>query len=168
MGTPFMSEMRIMSFNFAPKGWAECNGQFLPINQNQALFSLLGTMYGGNGQTTFALPDLRGKAPIHIGSGFTQGQAGGQEAHTLTISEMPQHIHPLQANLLPNPADVATPSPNLLGSLTTPIYKAPSSLVSLLPATISNVGGSQPHPNMQPYLVLNICMALQGAFPSQN
>jgi len=168
MGTPFMSEMRIMSFNFAPKGWAECNGQFLPINQNQALFSLLGTMYGGNGQTTFALPDLRGKAPIHIGSGFTEGQAGGQEAHTLTISEMPQHLHPLQANLLPNPADVATPSPNLLGSLTTPIYKAASSLTTLLPATISNVGGSQPHPNMQPYLVLNICMALQGVFPSQN
>jgi microcystin-dependent protein len=168
MGTPFMSEMRIMSFNFAPKGWAECNGQFLPINQNQALFSLLGTMYGGNGQTTFALPDLRGRAPIHIGSGFTEGQAGGQEAHTLTISEMPQHLHPLQANLLPNPADLAPPSPNLLGSLTTPIYKAASSLTTLLPATISNVGGSQPHPNMQPYLVLNICMALQGVFPSQN
>jgi microcystin-dependent protein len=157
-----------MSFNFAPKGWAECNGQFLPINQNQALFSLLGTMYGGNGQTTFALPDLRGRAPIHIGSGFTEGQAGGQEAHTLTISEMPQHLHPLQANLLPNPADLAPPSPNLLGSLTTPIYKAASSLTTLLPATISNVGGSQPHPNMQPYLVLNICMALQGVFPSQN
>jgi microcystin-dependent protein len=168
MGTPFMSEMRIMSFNFAPKGWAQCNGQFLPINQNQALFSLLGTMYGGNGQTTFALPDLRGKAPIHIGSGFTQGQAGGQEAHTLTISELPTHFHPLMANLQPNPADVALPSPNLLGSLTTPIYRAPSSLTTLLPATVSNVGGSQPHPNMQPYLVLNICMALQGAFPSQN
>src|SRR3954453_10255906 len=86
MSTPFMSELRIMSFNFAPKGWAECNGQFLPINQNQALFSLLGTMYGGNGQTMFALPDLRGKVPIHVGNGFTQGQAGGQESHTLTQS----------------------------------------------------------------------------------
>jgi len=138
MGTPFMSEMRIMSFNFAPKGWAQCNGQFLPINQNQALFSLLGTMYGGNGQTTFALPDLRGKAPIHIGSGFTQGQAGGQEAHTVTISEMPQHTHPLQSNLLPNPADSALPSPNLLGSLTTPIYgPGGANLTTLQPATIS-------------------------------
>src|SRR5205085_513660 len=98
MGTPFMSEVKIVSFNFAPKGWAMCNGQFLPINQNQALFSLLGTMYGGNGQTTFALPDLRGKAPIHLGSGFTQGQAGGESSHTLTQPEMTQHIHQVNAS----------------------------------------------------------------------
>ncbi|HXH91483.1 MAG TPA: tail fiber protein [Thermoanaerobaculia bacterium] len=168
MGTPFLSEIRIMAFNFAPKGWAGCNGQFLPINQNQALFSLLGTMYGGNGQTTFALPDFRGKAPVHIGSGITQGQIGGQESHTLTQSEMPSHNHFVQANLQPNPADSAIPSPNLLGTLTTPIYGPLSSLTTLNPASVTNTGGSQPHQNMQPYIVLNFCIALQGAFPSQN
>jgi len=168
MGTPFMSEIRIMSFNFAPKGWAQCNGQFLPINQNQALFSLLGTMYGGNGQTTFALPDLRGRTAIHQGSGFTEGQAGGQEAHTLTISELPSHTHTLNSNLLPNPADLAVLAGNLLGVLTTPIYKQPSNLTTLQPATIGNTGGSQAHNNLQPYSVLNFCIALQGAFPSQN
>ena len=168
MGTPFMSEIRIMSFNFAPKGWAQCNGQFLPINQNQALFSLLGTMYGGNGQTTFALPDMRGKAPIHMGGGFTEGQVGGQEAHTLTQSEMPAHNHFLQANLQPNPADSAIPSPNLLGTLTTMIYGPLSAATTLAPGSVTNFGGSQPHPNMQPYSVLNFCIALQGAFPSQN
>ncbi|MBV9070853.1 MAG: phage tail protein [Acidobacteria bacterium] len=168
MGTPFLSEMRIMSFNFAPKGWAQCNGQFLPINQNQALFSLLGTMYGGNGQTTFALPDMRGKAPISMGAGFTEGQVGGQESHTITMSEMPAHNHFLQANLLPNPADSAIPSPNLLGTLTTPIYGPLNAATTLAPASVTNVGGSQPHQNMQPYIVLNFCIALQGAFPSQN
>lgn len=93
MAEPFLGELRIVSFNFAPKGWALCNGQFLPINQNQALFSLLGTTYGGNGQTTFALPDLRGRAAFHLGDGLTQGQAGGATAHTLSSQEMPQHIH---------------------------------------------------------------------------
>src|SRR6187397_1731451 len=96
MAEPFLSEIRIFSFNFAPKGWALCNGQFLPINQNQALFSLLGTTYGGNGQTTFALPDLRGRCATHEGSGFTLGQAGGEIAHTLTQSELPTHLHFLQ------------------------------------------------------------------------
>src|SRR3954447_8234771 len=115
MAEPFLAELRLMSFNFAPKGWAQCNGQFLPINQNQALFSLLGTMYGGNGQTTFALPDLRGKVPIHVGNGFTQGQAGGQESHTLTQSEMPAHQHFLQGSLDPNPALQANPVANLFG-----------------------------------------------------
>src|SRR6185295_19960788 len=93
MAEPFLSEIRIMSFGYAPRGWAQCNGQLLPINQNQALFSLLGTVYGGNGQTNFALPDLRGSVPIHTGSGFTLGQKGGEQAHTLTMSEMPQHVH---------------------------------------------------------------------------
>src|SRR5438874_3304897 len=97
MGTPFMGEIKIISWNFAPQGWAFCNGQFLPINQNQALFSLLGTMYGGNGQTTFALPDLRGKVPLHVGQGFNQGETAGQENHTLTQSEMPAHSHQAQA-----------------------------------------------------------------------
>jgi microcystin-dependent protein len=168
MGTPFMSEIRIMSFNFAPKGWAQCNGQFLPINQNQALFSLLGTMYGGDGRVNFALPDLRGRTAIHQGSGFVEGQAGGQEAHTLTISEMPSHTHTLNSNLQPNPATLAVLAGNLLGVLTTPIYKQPSNLTTLQPATIGNAGGSQAHTNLQPYSVLNFCIALQGAFPSQN
>jgi microcystin-dependent protein len=165
-----MAEMRIMSFNFAPKGWAQCNGQFLPINQNQALFSILGTTFGGNGQTTFALPDMRGKAPMYVGgsTGLLLGQTGGEEAHTLITSEMPPHSHQLQANLQPNPADLATPSPNLFGSLTTPIYGAPTNLTATQPATITNTGGSQPHTNMQPYLVLNVCIALQGIFPSRN
>ena len=168
MSNPFMGEMRIMSFNFAPKGWAQCNGQLLPINQNQALFSLLGTMYGGDGRVNFALPDLRGRAQVHMGSGFTEGQKGGEEAHTITQSEMPQHTHFLQGNSNPNPALQANPSPNLFGQLTVPLYNQPSNPDAAIPATISNVGGSQAHLNMQPYLVLNICIALQGIFPSQN
>ena len=170
MAEPFLSEIRIFSFNFAPRGWALCNGQFLPINQNQALFSLLGTTYGGNGQTTFALPDLRGKTPIHFGSGFTLGQTGGSPAHTLTQSEMPQHIHMLNASSAA--ADAAIPGGNLLGAVDNTIfgnaYAAPSNLVAMNALASGNVGGSQPHPNMQPYLVLNICIALQGIFPSRN
>lgn len=171
MSTPFLAEMRIMSFNFAPKGWAQCNGQLLPINQNQALFSILGTTYGGDGRVNFALPDMRGKAPVYIGgsAGFVEGQVGGQESHTLIQSEMPQHTHQLQGNLQPNPADSANPDPNLFGVQTAAaIYGGASSLTPLLPTTVTNVGGSQPHPNMQPYLVLNVCIALQGIFPSQN
>ncbi|MFL6335781.1 MAG: phage tail protein [Pyrinomonadaceae bacterium] len=167
MSTPFMGEIKIISWNYAPKGWAFCNGQFLPINQNQALFSLLGTMYGGNGQTTFALPDFRGKVPIHIGSGHTQGEAAGQYAHTLTISEMPAHTHFLQAT-----NDVGTdPNPNdtvILSKSVANTYGPPSSLSGMNPAIIGNVGGSQPHNNTQPYLVLNFIIALQGIFPSQN
>lgn len=167
MGTPFMSEIKIVGFNFPPKGWAECNGQFLPINQNQALFSLLGTMYGGNGQTTFALPDFRGRVPVHIGSGITQGQAGGQEFHTVTQSEMPAHNHFVQAsNTL---ATTGSPGGNLLGVNNVPLYgPMAGNLTTLYPATVSNVGGSQPHENRQPFLVLNFIIALQGAFPSQN
>jgi len=161
-----MSEIKIISWNFSPKGWALCNGQFLPINQNQALFSLLGTMYGGNGQTTFALPDLRGRTPIHQGSGFTEGQAGGQEAHTITQSEMPTHQHFLQANKLA--ADTNALSGNLFGIVSGGIYGNASNLQPILPTTITNVGGSQAHENRQPSLVLNFIIALQGVFPSQN
>ena len=170
MGTPFLAEMRIMSFNFAPKGWATCNGQLLPINQNQALFSLLGTTYGGNGQTNFALPNMQGRVPTYVGgsAALTQGQVGGEEAHTLTQAEMPQHLHVMQANLNPNPATLPNPAPDLLGQLTVPVYGSPSNLSSASPNSVSNVGGSQPHPNMQPYLVLNFCIALQGIFPSRN
>ena len=166
MGTPFMSEIKIISWNFAPKGWALCNGQLLPINQNQALFSLLGTMYGGNGQTTFALPDLRGRMPIHFGSGFTLGQAGGQEFHTLTQSGMPQHLHPLMASNVA--AATQTLNGNMFAQAPGGIYAPPGNLQPILPTTINNVGGSQPHENRMPSLVLNFIIALQGAFPSQN
>lgn len=165
MGTPFLGEIKIISWNFAPKGWALCNGQFLPINQNQALFSLFGTMYGGNGQTTFALPDLRGRVPIHVGAGFTQGQAGGQSAHTLTISEMPAHVHIAQG--YSQNGDVVVPGGAVLGAVNN-LYGPVANLVALAPGTISNVGGSQPHTNQMPTLVLNFIVALQGVFPSQN
>jgi len=163
MGTPFLGELKIISWNYAPKGWAFCNGQFLPINQNQALFSLLGTTYGGNGQTTFALPDLRGDIPIHVGNGFILGQQGGQEAHTLTQSEMPQHIHVMSAS----DNNATAPIPTMFAK-TNNGYAAPNNLTTLLPTTVTNVGGSQPHTNMQPYLTLNIIIALQGVFPSRN
>jgi microcystin-dependent protein len=166
VGTPFMSEVKICAFNFAPQGWAFCNGQFLPINQNQALFSLLGTMYGGNGQTTFALPDLRGRTAIHIGQSFTQGQAGGQETHTLTQSEMPTHIHFMSA--VTEVGTTTAPSNNWLARSATEPYRAFSNPTTMHPASITNYGGSQPHENRQPYLVLNFVIALQGAFPSRN
>jgi microcystin-dependent protein len=170
MGTPFLGEIKIISWNFAPKGWALCNGQFLPINQNQALFSLFGTMYGGDGQTTFALPNLRGRAPIHVGAGFTQGEAGGETAHTLTQSEMPAHTH--IPNGSTNVMDLGTPSGNVWGSGAQVIYfdqlNNPPPLVTMAPSAISNVGGSQAHDNMSPFLVLNFIVALLGVFPSRN
>ena len=165
MAEPFLSEIRIMSFGYAPRGWAMANGQLLPINQNQALFSLLGTTFGGNGQTNFALPDLRGQVPIHVGQGFTLGQKGGEQAHTLTQSEMPTHIH--VANGTGNTGDNVIPTDNVFANVAG-LYGPPNNLTNLLPATISNVGGSQAHLNMQPFLVLNFCIALQGIFPSPN
>ncbi len=173
MAEPFLSEIRIASFNFAPQGWAQCNGQLLPINQNQALFSLLGTTFGGNGQTNFALPDLRGRAPFHWGNGFTIGQVAGEESHTLTIAEVPQHTHPLKAASPANSgSNVNTPVGNYFSnSAPAEIYNGGSGgpgTTPLLPGTITNTGGSQPHLNMQPFLVLNFIIALQGIFPSQS
>jgi microcystin-dependent protein len=165
MAEPFLSEIRIMSFDFPPKGWALCDGQLLPINQNQALFSLLGTTYGGDGRTTFALPDLKGRVPIHMGSGFTLGQRAGETAHTLTTAELPAHFHSAigkQGN-----ATTDAPAGNLLASGANQYAPAPPT-TTLDPTSVSNVGGSQPHTNMQPYLVLSFCIALQGIFPSQN
>lgn len=165
MAEPFLSEIRIMSFEFAPKGWALCNGQLLPINQNQALFSLLGTTFGGDGRVNFALPDVRGRTPIHVGGGHTLGEKGGEQAHTLSIAEIPTHTHVLTgagAN-----ATVNSPTGNLLAN-TTAVYHSPTNLVSLNPGSVTNVGGSQAHLNMQPFLTLSFCIALQGIFPSPN
>jgi microcystin-dependent protein len=166
MAEPFLAEIRIMSFNFPPKGWALCNGQFLPINQNQALFALLGTTYGGNGQTTFALPNLRGRVPVHMGAGITQGQAAGQEFHTVTGQELPAHIH--FVNCTASGAATEDPTGQVPGRAAGNAYGAATNLVAMAPAMVSTVGGGQAHENRQPYLVLNFCIALQGIFPSQN
>ena len=166
MAEPFLSEIRLFSFNFPPKGWAFCNGQFLPINQNQGLFALLGTTYGGNGQTTFALPNLQGRCAMHMDASFTLGQAAGQSAHTVTISEMPQHLHFAQAAT--SNGDSPVPSGNFMGAFNN-AYRTPgANLITLDPSTNGSVGGSQPHNNMCPYLVINFCIALQGIFPSRN
>lgn len=163
MAEPFLSEIRIMSFVFAPKGWALCNGQLLPINQNQALFSLLGTTFGGDGRVNFALPDLRGRTPIHVGSGHSLGERGGEQAHTLSIAELPQHTH--VANDSSANATVNGPTGAFFGSSNN-AYATPTLLTSISPGTVTNIGGSQAHLNMQPFLTLNFCIALQGIFPS--
>ena len=165
MSEPFLSEIKIVSFNFPPKGWALCNGQLLPINQNQALFALLGTTYGGNGQTTFALPNLRGQVPIHVGNGHTLGEKGGSTSTTINIQQLPQHLHALQATNA-NGA-VSNPSNGYLGAVNS-MYGPAAGLTTMQPASVTSVGGSQPHNNMMPYLVLNFIIALQGIFPSQN
>ena len=169
MSEPFLSEIKIVSFNFPPKGWALCNGQFLPINQNQALFALLGTTYGGNGQTNFALPNLRGQVPIHVGNGHTLGEAAGSEAVTVNIQQLPTHVHVLQASST-QAADSSGPSnANVFGgSKGSQLYGPAANLAPFAPTTVSSVGGSQAHTNMMPYLVLNFIIALQGIFPSRN
>lgn len=164
MAEPFLSEIRLMSFVFAPKGWALCNGQLLPINQNQALFALLGTTFGGDGRVTFALPDFRGRTPIHVGSGHTLGERGGAQAHTLSMSELPTHTHVLQATA--NRATTNVPTNALPAAASTSLYGEAHDLTSMSPASVTNTGGSQAHLNMQPFLTLSFCIALQGIFPS--
>jgi microcystin-dependent protein len=165
MAEPFLSEIRLMSFVFAPRGWALCNGQLLPINQNQALFSLLGTTYGGDGRVNFALPDLRGRTPIHVGSGHTLGERGGEQAHTLSIAELPTHTHVLSASS--SDATQPIPTANMLARLAPANpYAAPQTLATTSAASVANTGGSQAHLNMQPFLTLSFCIALQGIFPS--
>ncbi len=170
MAEPFLAEIRIFSFNFPPKGWALCNGQLLPINQNQALFALLGTMYGGNGQTNFALPNLRGQVPIHFGSGHTQGEHAGSTAVTVNIQQLPTHLHGLQSSASTAGTATNIPGPSSFLGKTAPndFYGGAAALTSMAPTSITSVGGNQPHNNMMPYLVLNFCIALQGIFPSQN
>lgn len=169
MSEPYLAEIRMTGFSFAPRGWALCNGQLLPINQNQALFSILGTTYGGNGQTTFALPDLRGRVPIHMDASFNLGQQGGEASHTLIGSEMPVHTHSLGISTAVS--HQADPAGRLLGNVEAGAlnYYAPQDgTATLAPNTVGNSGGSQPHENMQPYLAINFIIALQGIFPSQN
>ena len=168
MSEPFLSEIRLVSFPYPPRGWAFCNGQLLPINQNQALFSLLGTTYGGDGRITFALPDLRGRTPIHMGGGFTLGERAGEASHTLTISELPEHVHPINATTAA--ATTGTPGNSVMLATSNGAngYQSPQNLVAMDPSASSVAGGSQPHENQQPLLVLAYCIALQGIFPSRN
>jgi microcystin-dependent protein len=167
MSEPYMGEIKIVSFNFAPKGWAVCNGQVLPISQNQALFSLLGTTFGGDGRVTFALPNLQGRAPVHMGNEVPLGQSAGEERHTLTIGEMPGHAHPAWGTS-GGPA-AGSPVGNVWATLTAtqnPYSQAANA--TMVANALQKAGGGQPHANMQPYLVLTFVIALQGIFPSRN
>jgi microcystin-dependent protein len=171
MGTPYLGEIRIVSFNFPPKGWALCNGQTMQISQNQALFSLLGTTYGGNGIQTFNLPNLQGRVPFHFGNGFGLGQTGGEVTHTLLPTEMPLHTHLTNVNSTSadqgGPLNTATNAENYWGNGNQPAYAAsPNSIMNS--TAIASIGGGQPHENRSPYLVLTFVIALQGIFPSQN
>jgi len=167
MSEPFLAEIRIVGFNFAPRGWAQCDGQILPINQNQSLYSLLGTTYGGDGRTSFALPDLRSRSPMHVGDGHTLGQRSGAETVTLTASEIAAHTHAAKGTNAA--ANTTTPTDALLGQ-TSGLYKAfaGGSNTALRSGTVTNAGGGQAHNNMQPYTTLNFCIALRGLFPSRN
>ena len=165
MAEPFLAEIRLMSINFPPKGWALCNGQLLPINVNQALFSLLGTTFGGDGRVNFALPDLRGRVPIHVGSGHTLGERGGEQAHTLSIAELPKHVHVMNGSA--RNAGLVSPTGNVVAQ-SSQLYGPAAQLTPLDPSSTGNTGGSQAHLNMQPFLTLIFCIALQGIFPSPN
>lgn len=165
MTTPFLSEIRIMAFGFAPRGWAQCNGQILQINQNQALAQLLGTTYGGDGKTTYGLPNLQGRTANSVGTGFVLGQAAGEAAHTLNANEVPSHTHTAYGSS--TAADSDLPATNYLGAANN-TYAPPAHLTAVHPSTVTSAGGGQAHNNMQPYLVLNFCIALAGIYPSQS
>jgi microcystin-dependent protein len=162
---PYLSEIRIMAFNFPPRGWAQCNGQLLPISQNQALFALLGTTYGGDGQVTFGVPNLQARTPIHMGPGYSLAGSGGDTEHPLIIPEVPVHTHTVYGTT--TDGDSPIPTGNYLGAADN-LYGAPTSTVALQQDTVTVAGGGQPHPNVQPYLVLNFCIALTGMVPSRN
>jgi microcystin-dependent protein len=165
MSEPFLGELRIVSFNFAPKGWAFCNGTLLPINQNQALFSLLGTTYGGDGRVNFGLPNLQGRTPLHFGGGFLLGQSGGEQSHTLAVQELPIHSHVATASS--NAADTASPNGTYWATAGSNVYSSTGN-ASMGAGTSGSLGNGQPHDNMSPYLVLTFVIALQGIFPSRN
>ena len=165
MAEPFLSEIRMMSFAFPPKGWALCDGGLYPINQNQALFSLLGTTFGGDGRVNFALPDFRGRTPIHVGSSHSLGERGGEQAHTLSVAELPTHMHVLSAATATGTSAIPTGN-QLSTSGNYEQYRAPTNLTSMHPGSVTNVGGSQAHLNMQPFLTVSFCIAQQGIFPS--
>jgi microcystin-dependent protein len=165
MSEPFLGEIRLVSFSFAPKGWAQCNGQLLAINQNQSLFSLLGTAFGGDGVTNFALPDYRGRVAVHQGT-FEVGQRFGEAAHTLSTAEMPSHTHGITG--VDATATDDDPTGNYLASQRRNDSFAPVADGTLAGSAIALTGGSQPHNNLQPYLVLNYVIAIQGLFPSRN
>ncbi len=167
MSEPFLAEIRIVGFNFAPRGWAFCDGQILPINQNQSLYSLLGTTYGGDGRTTFALPDLRGRTPLHRGDGYALGQKSGAETVTLTAAEIPAHTHAAKASS----ADANNPVPtNRVLAAASDAYRDPeaATTTALRSGTVTNAGGGQAHDNMQPFTTVAFCIALRGLFPSRN
>jgi microcystin-dependent protein len=172
MAEPFLAEIKMFGFNFPPRGWALCDGQILPINQNQSLYSLLGTTYGGDGRISFALPDLRGRTPIHVGSSGSEpdrtlGQRNGEERHTLSTQEIPAHTHALNASTANAVANV--PAGNVYARSAIPLYHARNSAaVNMRASAIANAGGGQGHDNMQPYLTVTFCIALAGLFPSRN
>lgn len=167
MSEPFLAEIKIFGFDFPPRGWALCDGQILPINQNQSLYSLLGTTYGGDGRTTFALPDLRGRTPIHVSATHGLGSRSGEERHSLSIAEMPQHKHSLRGTTAAGTTD--EPAGNLLGSVPGfNVYDDLSAPTNMAPGTVANAGGGQAHENMQPFITLSYGIALTGLFPSRN
>jgi len=169
---PLLGQIKLIAFNFPPKGWAFCDGQLMAINQNQALFSLLGTTYGGDGRQTFALPDLRGRIPVGMGQGpglqnYTLGQRGGEEFHTLTVAELPAHSHPVYADGAPGSSALPTGALPARNGSATPDYGSPPN-ATLAPASLGSAGGGQPHENRKPTLTLHYIIALQGVFPSQS
>lgn len=163
---PYLGEVLIVAFDFAPRGWAHCDGQLLSVAQNQGLFSLLGTTYGGDGVTTFALPDFRGRTPIHVGSGYSLGQRGGRENVSLGVSALPAHRHAFHATC--DDASTGHPGDAKLAPTATRSYRASGELVALHPTAVTQTGGNQPHNNMQPYLALNFVIALNGIYPPRS
>ena len=166
MAAPYLGELRIFSFSFAPRGWALCNGQLLPINQNQALFSILGTTYGGNGTTNFALPNLQGRVPMHTATAYPLGSTGGEDSHQLTAAEIPGHTH--QANGSTKPANTRSITGNVWATTSTNQYAMGSATTNLNPAAIADTGSGAAHENRPPMLGLNICIALTGIYPSRS
>ena len=168
MADPFVAEIRMFPFNFAPKGWAWCDGQLLPLSQNTALFSLLGTTYGGDGRVNFGLPNLQGRVPIHVGSGHTLGERGGEPAHTLSIAEIPTHTHIANSTGAVATTNNPTSALQTAQSTSANLYAPAANFVAMNPGAIGITGGSQAHLNLMPFLTLSMCIALQGIFPSPN